>query len=166
MQETIAKIEKEWKKVTGNYPFKYTFLDQTISKMYEPQMRWQKTIQASCFFAILIACMGLFGLSAINAANRTKEIGIRKVLGASVSTLVQLLSKDFIKLVSIAFIIAAPLAWWFMNKWLQDFANRTEISWWIFLLAAIVAIVIALATVSFQAIKAALMNPVNSLRTE
>jgi putative ABC transport system permease protein len=108
----------------------------------------------------------LFGLSTFIAEQRTKEIGIRKVLGSSVSSIVQLLSKDFIKLVAISFIIAAPVAWWFMNKWLQDFANRVDISWWIFLLAGALSLIIALATVSFQAIKAALMNPVKSLRTE
>src|ERR1700722_2436899 len=166
MQPAIAKIEKEWKTITNNYPFEYTFLDQTIAKMYEADTRWQKTIQASCFFAILIACMGLFGLSAINAINRRKEMGIRKVLGASVKDIVTTLSSAFLIMVIISIVIATPLAWWLMNKWLEDFAYRINISWWMFLVIGITAIVIAIGTVSFQAIKAALANPVKSLRTE
>jgi putative ABC transport system permease protein len=166
MQLAISKIEKEWKTITNNYPFEYTFLDQSIAKMYEADTRWQKTIQASCFFAILIACMGLFGLSAINAINRTKEIGIRKVLGASVKDIVTTLSSAFLIMVIISIVIATPLAWWLMNKWLEDFAYRINISWWMFLVIGITAIVIAIGTVSFQAIKAALANPVKSLRTE
>ena len=114
----------------------------------------------------MIACLGLFGLATYMAEQRTKEIGIRKVLGASVSTIVQMLSKDFIKLVLIACVFAIPLAWWVMNEWLQDFAFRINIAWWIFVAAALAALLIALLTVSFQAIKAALANPVKSLRTE
>ncbi|MFI5153245.1 MAG: ABC transporter permease [Chitinophagales bacterium] len=166
MQEIIPKIEKEWKEITGNYPFEYTFLDEAIAKMYEPQMSWQKTIQASCFFAIFIACMGLFGLSAINAANRTKEIGIRKILGASVRDIVGSLFRNFILLIVISIIIATPLAWFLMNRWLEDFAYRIKISWWIFASVAIIALLIALLTVGIQAIKAAIVNPVKSLRNE
>jgi len=164
-QQAISKIEKEWKSIT-DYPFEYTFLDQTIKKMYDADLRWQKTIQASSFFAIFIACMGLFGLSAINAINRTKEVGIRKVLGASVKEIVVTLSSNFLIMVAIAIFIATPLAWWIMNKWLEDFAYRIHISWWMFVLVGASAILIAFATVSFQAIKAALMNPVKSLRSE
>ncbi|HLY69658.1 MAG TPA: ABC transporter permease [Puia sp.] len=166
MQPAISKIENEWKTITHNYPFEYTFLDQTIAKMYEPDDRWQKTIQASCFFAILIACMGLFGLSAINAINRTKEIGIRKVLGASVKDIVTTLSSSFLIMVIISIVIATPFAWWLMNKWLEDFAYRINISWWMFLVVGITAVIIALGTISFQAIRAALANPVKNLRTE
>ncbi len=166
MQTAIPKIEKEWKSITNNYPFEYTFLDQTIAKMYEADMRWQKTIQASCFFAILIACMGLFGLSAINAINRTKEVGIRKVLGANVKEIVTTLSSSFLIMVLTSIVIATPLAWWIMNKWLEDFAYRIDISWWMFAVVGAIALLIALATVSFQAIKAAIANPVDSLRTE
>ncbi len=166
MQTAIPKIEKEWKSITNNYPFEYTFLDQTIAKMYEADMRWQKTIQASCFFAILIACMGLFGLSAINAINRTKEVGIRKVLGANVKEIVTTLSSSFLIMVLTSIVIATPLAWWIMNKWLEDFAYRIDISWWMFAIVEAIALLIALATVSFQAIKAAKANPVDSLRTE
>jgi putative ABC transport system permease protein len=165
-QETLAKIEKEWKDITQNYPFEYTFLDQTIAKMYEPEMRWQNVIQASCFFAVFIACMGLFGLSAINAMNRTKEIGIRKVLGASVQDIVMILSKSFVVMIAVSICIATPVAWWLMNKWLEDFAYRINISWWMFAVIGVAALVIALSTVIFQAVKAANANPADSLRAE
>ena len=117
-------------------------------------------------FAIFIACLGLLGLSLFATAQRTKEIGVRKVLGASVINIVALLSKDFIKLVVIAFVIASPVAWFIMHNWLRDFAYRIEISWWIFLGAGLLAVLIALGTISFQAVKAAIANPVKSLRTE
>jgi len=165
MQPTIAKIEKEWKSATS-FPFEYTFLDQTIASMYEPEKRWQNTIQSSCFFAIFIACMGLFGLSAINAVNRIKEIGIRKILGASVQNIVGTLSSDFLWMVAISVLIATPVAWWMMNKWLEDFAYRIHISWWMFAAVGLLAVLIAFITVSMQAVKAALANPVDSLRTE
>ena len=115
---------------------------------------------------VFIACLGLFGLSAFTAEARTKEIGVRKVLGASVSSIVALLSKDFLKLVLIAILIASPIAWWAMNRWLQDFTYRISIEWWVFALAGLLAVGIALLTVSFQSVKAALMNPVKSLRSE
>src|SRR5690606_27891695 len=117
-------------------------------------------------FTILVACLGLFGLAAYTAEQRTKEIGVRKVLGASVSGIMVLLSKDFLKLVILSIIIAAPVAWWVMTKWLQDFAYKINISWWVILVAGLTAILIALLTVSYQAIKAAIANPVDSLRTE
>lgn len=117
-------------------------------------------------FAIFIACLGLLGLSLVATTQRIKEIGVRKVLGASVSNIVMLLSKDLIKLVIVAFLIASPVAWYIMHKWLQDFSYRIDINWWIFLVAGVLAVLIALATVSFQAIKAAVANPVKSLRTE
>ena len=166
MQPTITRIEQEWKSITSNYPFEYTFLDQSIAQMYEPEMRWQKTIQASCFFAIFIACMGLFGLSAINAVNRMKEIGIRKILGASVKDIVSTLSGDFIVMVFLSIVIATPVAWWVMNKWLEDFAYRIQISWWMFVVVGVMALLIAFAATGYQAIKAALANPVKSLRSE
>lgn len=165
MQQAISKIEEEWKKMT-DYPFQYTFLDQTIAKMYEADQRWQKIIQTSCFFAILIACMGLFGLSAINVANRTKEIGIRKILGANIKDLVTTLSSSFLLMIFISILIATPIAWWMMNKWLEDFAYRINISWWMFAAMGLAAILIALATISYHSIKAALVNPVKSLRAE
>jgi putative ABC transport system permease protein len=161
----ISAIGEEWKSIT-DYPLEYSFLDETISKMYEADKRWQKTIQSSCFFAIFIACMGLFGLSAINAINRTKEIGIRKVLGASVRDIAGTLSSGFIIMVTIAITIATPLTYSVMNRWLEDFAYRINLSWWMFAAAVFIAFIIALATTSFQTIKAAVVNPVQSLRAE
>jgi len=164
--DVLKQVENKWKAMAPGMPYSYRFLDDAFNEMYSSEQRIGKIILIFSTLAILIACLGLFGLSTFIAEQRTKEIGIRKVLGASVSSIVQLLSKDFIRLVAIAFVFAAPLAWWAMTKWLQDFANRTNISWWIFLLAGVLAFVIAIATVSFQAIKAAVMNPVKSLRTE
>jgi putative ABC transport system permease protein len=166
MRPTITALEKEWKDVTNNYPFAYTFLDEAIAKMYEADLRWQRAMSAASFFAILIACMGLFGLSAIAAVNRVKEIGIRKVLGASVRELVLLLSGGFVSMVVFAILIAVPLAWWMMNKWLEDFAYRIEIQWWMFAIVGLLAMVIALATVSFQVVRAARANPIDALRSE
>jgi len=163
--EAISAFSQKWKTIT-DYPFEYSFLDEAISKMYEADNRWQKTIQASCFFAIFIACMGLFGLSAINAINRTKEIGIRKVLGASVKDIAATLSSGFVVIVTIAIIVAIPLTYWIMNRWLEDFAYRIDIRWWMFAAAGSITFIIALATTSFQTIRAAVVNPVDSLRTE
>ncbi len=165
MSRAIAEIGKEWKSYT-DYPFEYTFLDESIAKMYEADMRWQKTIQSSCFFAIFIACMGLFGLSAINAINRTKEIGIRKVLGASIRDIATTLSTGFVSIIIISVLIATPIAYWMMNKWLEDFAYRIDMSWWMFVVAGAMAFIIAMVTTSFQTIKAAIVNPVESLRSE
>ncbi|HSZ86278.1 MAG TPA: ABC transporter permease [Puia sp.] len=162
----ISQVENKWKTMAPGMPFSYRFLDESFNDMYRSEQRVGKIVLTFSVLAILIACLGLFGLATFIAEQRTKEIGIRKVLGASVSGIVQLLSKDFVKLVFISFVIAAPLGWYFMHKWLQDFVYRINISWWIFLLAAGLAIFIALATVSFQAIKTALMNPVKSLRAE
>lgn len=166
MQPTIAALQKEWKQISNDYPFDYTFLDQSIAKVYEANVRWQNIMQASCFFAIFIACLGLFGLSAINAVNRTKEIGIRKVLGATVNDIVKNLSSGFVVMFIIAILIAAPLAYWIMNNWLQNFAYRITLSWFTFMTVGGIALSIALLTVSFQAIRAAMANPVNSLRAE
>ena len=147
-------------------PFSYRFLDDSFDQMYRTEQRTGKLAMAFAILAILIACMGLFGLATYAAEQRIKEIGIRKVLGASVNNIVEMLSKDFLVLVLISSIIAFPLAWWAMHSWLQDFAYRISISWWVFLLAGAIALFIALATISFQAIKAAVANPVKSLRTE
>ncbi|MBS1600594.1 MAG: ABC transporter permease [Bacteroidetes bacterium] len=166
MQREIANIRTAWKKITNNYPFQYTFLDENIKQMYEPEMRWQKIIEASCSFAILIACMGLFGLSTINAANRKKEIGIRKILGANIIDIISSLSKSFLVIIIISIFIAMPLASWLMNRWLEEFAYRIHLSWRLFLMAGTLSLIIALITVSFQAIKAAMRNPIKSLRTE
>ena len=147
-------------------PFSYRFLDDAFNNMYRDEQRIGKIALSFAVLAIFIACLGLFGLATYMAEQRTKEIGVRKVLGASVTNIVSMLSKDFVKLVIMAALLAFPVAWWFMHKWLQDFAYRIDIGWWIFIVAGSVAILIALLTVSFQAIKAAIANPVKSLRTE
>ncbi len=165
-REAIEKLQEEWKSLSSVYPFEYTFLDESIAKMYEEEVRWQKIVRASCGFAILIACMGLFGLAAITTANRRKEIGIRKVLGADVASVVSTLSQQFVVMVLIAFVVAAPVSWWIMSKWLEDFEYRVPISWWMFVVVGIAALLIALLTVGVQTIRAALANPVKSLRSE
>jgi len=162
----VVDIEKIWVKLNPETPFVYSFLDQDFQRNYEKEQRTSSVIVYFTFIAIVIACLGLFGLAAFSAEQRTKEVGIRKVLGASVADVTALLSKDFIRLVIIAILIASPLAGWVMNNWLKEFAYRISISWWMFVLAGSVAIAIAVITVSFQAIKAAIANPVKSLRTE
>lgn len=162
----VATVEKEWKAVVPNQPFAYSFMDEDFNNIYQREQRVVKIAIGFSVLAILIACLGLFGLVTYAAEQRTKEIGIRKVLGASAANIVNMLSKDFLKPVLIAMVIAFPLAWWSMNKWLQDFAYRTTLDWTVFLLAGLCAAGIALLTVSFQAIKAALANPVKNLRTE
>ncbi len=162
----INEATKKWKTMAPGMPFSYRFLDDSFNDMYQAETRVGKIALIFAVLAIFIACLGLFGLATFIAEQRTKEIGIRKVLGASVQGIVQMLSKDFLKLVTIAFVFAAPLAWWGMNKWLQDFVYRINIEWWFFAVAGLGALLIALLTVSFQAIRAAIMNPVKSLRTE
>ena len=162
----LKDAERSWSKINPDAPFVYSFLDKDFQQNYEKDQRASGIVGYFTFIAILVACLGLFGLSAFSAEQRTREIGIRKVLGASVVNVAALLSRDFIKLVLIAIIIASPLAWYGMNKWLESFAYKITISWWMFLIAGIVALLIALVTVSFQAIKAAVANPVKSLRTE
>jgi putative ABC transport system permease protein len=166
INQLIAKIQSKWKSMAPGVPFSHRFLDDSFDEMYRSEQRVGKIALVFSVLAIFIACLGLFGLATFIAEQRTKEIGIRKVLGASVQGIVQMLSKDFMKLVAISFVIAAPTAWYFMNKWLQDFAYRINISWWIFVAAGLAALLIALVTVSFQAIRAAITNPVKSLRTE
>jgi len=162
----LKKMEAIWHKDLPEVPFEYSFLDTEVQKQYETEITLSQIINSFTMVAIVISCLGLFGLAAFSAEQRSKEIGIRKVLGASVSGIVGLLSKDFLKLVMVALVIATPIAWWGMSKWLQAFVYRINISWWMFALAGLLAILIALFTVSFQAIKAALMNPVKSLRSE
>jgi len=166
LQSTIAAVKTSWNKYFPNDPFNYFFLDDEFNTQYQNDQRFGEMFTLFSFLAILIACFGLVGLSAYNILQRTKEIGVRKVLGASVKNVVFILSKDFLTLVIISFIIATPVAWFVMHSWLQDFAYRISISWWIFGVAGIMAFVIALSTLSFQAIKAALANPVKSLRSE
>ncbi len=162
----IKAVEKEWQKVYAGVPFKYTFYDDTIKKFYEEEQRTQKLVTAATSIAILISCLGLFGLATLTAFNRTKEIGVRKVLGASVFNITRLLSTEFLSLVLVSVLIASPIAWWMMNKWLQDFVFRIDIEWWMFVIAALAAALIALLTVSYQAIRAAIANPVKALRSE
>ncbi len=162
----IAAVQKTWKQLVPDYPLKYSFLDDSLNNFYKSEQRWSSIVGWAGGISIFLACLGLFGLVSLAAVNRTKEIGIRKVLGASVASIVGLLSKDFIKLIALALIIASPTAWYFMNKWLQDYAYRINIGWTVFALAGVFAIAIALITISFQAIKAAIANPVKSLRTE
>ena len=162
----ISQVENKWNSMAPGQPFSYTFLDADFNKIYEAEQRTGKLFISFAVFAIFIACLGLFGLVTYAAEQRIKEIGIRKVLGASVVEIVTMISKDFVKLVLIASVIAFPVAWWMMSKWLQSFAYRINISWWVFALAGLLTIAIALITVSFQAIRAALSNPVKSLRTE
>ena len=166
LRQSLSGLEAYWKKLNPNEPFEYSFLDQDFQKNYEKESRQAALINYFTIVAIIISCLGLFGLATFTAEQRTKEIGIRKVLGASVYGVVSLLSKDFLKLVLIAVVIASPLAWWGMNKWLQNFAYQTSIGWTVFALTFLVAMLIAFATISFQAIKSALANPVKSLRTE
>ena len=163
---TINTIQNTWYKYLPESPFTYTFLDESYARLYDAEQKQGTIFTIFACIAIFIACLGLFGLSAFSITQRMKEIGIRKVLGASVNSLLTLLSKDFLKLVLIAAIIAFPVAWFSMNTWLQDFAYRINIQWWVLAVAGIVAGLIAFATISFQAIKAALANPVESLRTE
>jgi len=162
----ISKIEAVWHKELQGVPFEYSFLDDEVQKQYASEITLSRIINLFTMMAIFISCLGLFGLAAFSAEQRKKEIGVRKVLGASVAGIAQLLSKDFLILIGVAIIIATPVAWWAMNKWLQAFVYRINISWWMFALAGCIAILIALITVSFQAVKAARANPVKSLRTE
>lgn len=162
----ISQMEQLWNKMAPGYPFSYRFMDEAFDAMYRSEQRTGLLSLSFSTMAILIACLGLFGLAAFTAEQRTKEIGVRKVLGASVTGIVRLLSKDFIKLVLFALVIASPIAWWAMNQWLQDFAYHIDIQWWVFAVAGAAAVVIALLTVSWQAIRAAVANPVDSLRDE
>jgi len=162
----LAAMQKAWKTVVADLPFKYNFLDESLDNFYKSERKWSNIIGWAGGISVFLACLGLFGLAALAAINRTKEIGIRKVLGASLPGIVKLLSKDFLKLVVLALIIAVPLAWYFMNKWLQDFAYRISIGWWVFIAAGSLAIIVAFVTIGFQAIKAGVANPVKSLRTE
>ncbi len=164
--DALSQIETVMKKNNPAFPFEYTFVDKQFDARFKNEQLVGKLSQIFALLAILISCLGLFGLSAYTAEQRRKEIGVRKVLGASVTSIVKLLSKDFLKLVLISIAIAVPIAWLTMSDWLQDFAYRIEINWWIFIIAGFVAILIALATVSFQAIKSAIANPVDSLKTE
>ncbi|MBC9794750.1 ABC transporter permease [Sinomicrobium weinanense] len=163
---TISFLKDSWGKIITHRPFDYRFMDEAFDNLYASEMRMGKILGIFSTITILLACLGLFGLSAYTIKQRTREIGIRKVLGAPVTGIVRLLSVRFIKLVLLAFLIASPLAWWAMNSWLHDFVYRIDIQWWMFAITALAAVVIALVTVSFQSVRAAMLNPVKTLKTE
>jgi len=166
LQGTVAAVKVLWSRYFPNDPFSYFFLDDEFNAQYQSDQRFGEMFTLFASLAILIACFGLIGLSAYNILQRTKEVGIRKVLGASVQNVVFILSKDFLLLVILSFVVAAPVSWFIMHQWLQDFAYRITISWWVFGVAGALALLIALSTISYQAIKAAIANPVRSLRSE
>jgi putative ABC transport system permease protein len=165
-KSTIAEIEKTWTRFDPKHDFQFSFLDQNLAALYKTEQTQQKIFTIFSLLAILIACVGLFGLASYSTIQRTKEISIRKVLGAMPGNIIMILSKDFLILVTIASLIAFPLAWWAMHQWLQNFTYRVNISWWVFLLAGSMAALIAMLTISYQAIKAAIANPAKSLRAD
>jgi putative ABC transport system permease protein len=164
--KTLRGVESQFKSFLPSQSFTYSFADAEFEKTYRAEQRIGSILGGFAGFAILIACLGLFGLAVYMTEQRTKEIGIRKVLGATIGGITALLAKDFLKLVGIALLLAIPIAWFAMYKWLEDFAYRTPISWWLFGIAGLLAMGIALITVSYQSIKAAMANPVTSLRSE
>jgi len=166
IRNTIGSIETEFKALFPGNPFDYFFLDDHFNQQYKADIQFGKVFGTFAGLAIFIACLGLFGLSAFTAVQRTKEIGIRKVMGASMQNILSLLTKDFSKLVLIAIVISSPIAWYIMNNWLQSFAYKIELSWWIFLISGLVVIMIALLTVSIHTLKAAALDPAKSLRYE
>lgn len=166
MRTILDKVQAAWKKLNPTEPFEYSFVDQDFQKNYEGENRLASLIQYFMFIAISICCLGLFGLAAFSAEQRTKEIGIRKVLGSSVTNIMGLLSKDFVRLVLIGNVIAIPVSWYLMNKWLRGFEFKTSLDWWLFGIALILSVLIALLTVSYQALRSALANPIKSLRSE
>jgi len=163
---TLSVIKNAWDNAAPGVPIRYSFLDEDINNYYRAEEKWSGIVGWAGGISIFLACLGLLGLAALAAINRTKEIGVRKILGASVLNITNLLLKDFLKLILISFVIASPLAWYFMHKWLQDYTNRINISWTVFLFAGVFAVTIALITIGFQAIKTAVANPVKSLRSE
>jgi len=166
VKESLVKFESQWKELFPGNPFNYFFLDEHYNKQYKADQQFGKVFGLFSGLAIFIACLGLFGLSSLTAIQRTKEIGVRKVLGASVTNILTLVSRDYVLLMGIAMLLATPLTWWVMNNWLSGFANRITIAWWIFALPSLMVIVIALLTVSIHTLKAATTNPVDSLRYE
>jgi putative ABC transport system permease protein len=166
LPETLATVEKIYRKYEADAPFEYFFLDEVFDQQYKSQDRLAGISRAFTGCALLISCLGLFGLAAFTAERRTKEIGIRKVLGASAGNIIVLLSRDFLRLVLLSCLIAVPLAAYLMHRWLEEFAYRISMAWWVFALAGGLALLIALLTVSYQSLKAASANPVDSLRSE
>jgi putative ABC transport system permease protein len=165
-QQLLSNLEQQWKATVKNVPFDYRFVDKEVEKLYGEEKRLGQIYMVFTILAILISCLGLFDLVSFVAEQKKKEIGIRKVLGASIGSVVQLLTKDFVKLVGIAFLIATPIAYYFIQRWLEDFTYRIDIQWWVFILAEGFALLITFLTVGFQSLKSAVANPVNSLRTE
>jgi ABC-type antimicrobial peptide transport system permease subunit len=163
---SMQSIKKIWEQTFPNHVYEYRFLDDKIASFYKQETQLSQLYKIFAAIAIFLSCLGLYGLASFMAMQRIKEVGIRKVLGATTGNIVYLFSKEFIVLIAIAFAIATPIAWYYMNQWLQGYAYRINVSWLVFLAGGLVAIVIALATISFQAIKAAIANPVKSLRTE
>ena len=166
IQQTLSHLKSSWQKVNPDKPFEFSFLDEDLQRQYIVESRWSNVISAASILAIVIAFLGLFGLVALSLTERTKEIGIRKVLGASVINITTLFSGSFLKLIGVALLIATPVSWYFMQEWLQSFVYRVDIQWWVFVLAGIVTVLIALMTIGVQSIKAAFANPVDSLRQE
>jgi ABC-type antimicrobial peptide transport system permease subunit len=162
----MRRVKKIWEHAFPNYVYEYRFLDDKIASFYKQENQLADLYKIFAAIAIFLSCLGLYGLASFMAVQRIKEVGIRKVLGATAGNIVYLFSKEFIILIVVAFAIATPLAWYYMHQWLQDYAYRIDIGWWIFAAGGLAAIVIALATISFQAIKAARANPVTSLRSE
>jgi len=166
IQETISSLKKEWDEIVPEYTFDYQFMSDILDEQYNTEERWSKITAYAALVAIFLSCLGLLGISSLLVARRVKEIGIRKVNGAMIRNILLLLYRDILKWVVIAFIIACPVAWFIMNKWLQNFAYHTPISWWTFIIAGGVAVLISLITISWQAIKASRINPVECLRYE
>jgi putative ABC transport system permease protein len=166
VSRTLSELEELWKSMAPGQPFEHYFMDDSFNNSYQAEQRLGKLFLLFTFLSIFIACLGLLGLAAFNAQKRVKEIGIRKVLGAGVGQIAYRLSVDFLKLVGISILIALPLGWFAMNRWLEDFSYRIDIPWWVFALSALMALGVALLTVSYQSIKAALLSPVKSLRTD
>jgi putative ABC transport system permease protein len=162
---TLDGLKGTWQEVAPDVPFQFSFLDDDLGRQYASEQRWGRIVGYTAGFAVLIACLGLFGLAALSVAGRTNEIGIRKIMGASVAGVTMMLSRDFASLVVIGVVVAAPIAWLAMNRWLESFAFRIEISGWYFLVAGAIALAVALLTVSYQSIRAALADPVKALRS-
>jgi len=164
--KALDAIQNAYKKILPDYVYSYKFLDESNAEDFTSDTQWKRIVNIASVLFVFISCMGLLGLVMLSIGQRTKEIGIRKVLGAAVSRIVVLISKEFIILISVAFVVGAPVAYYFINKWLQDFAYRIHIGWWMFAAAGILVLVVTLMTISFQAIRAARANPAKSLKTE
>ena len=162
----IGRLSSAWEGRISSVPFEYSFIDEEVQMQYKAEQRLSNIINSFTLLTVLISCLGLFGLVMFTVERRTKEIGIRKVLGASVFDIASMITKDYSKLVIIAFLVSTPISWWVMRQWLNEFAYQVDLQWWMFVLAGSLAILIAFLTVSFQSIKAALTNPVDSLRSE